>query len=130
MGKGTVLVDAQGRTLYWFRKDTATTSNCNGSCASAWPPVIGKLAAAAGTSLPHTFGTIKRANGETQATYDGHPLYTYVGDSEAGQANGNNLNASGGLWWAMTISGAKLHHIAAAAASSTSSSSTSNGGGW
>ena len=56
-----------------------------------------------------------------QATYDGHPLYTYAGDSAPGQAKGNGLNASGGVWWEMTVSGAKP----AAATSSNSGGGTS-----
>jgi predicted lipoprotein with Yx(FWY)xxD motif len=123
--KGTVLTNAQGKTLYWFAIDTPTKSNCNSSCLGFWPPVSGKAAAAAGTSLPHGFGTITGSNGMVQATYDGHPLYTYVGDTAPGQINGNGKNLSGGLWWAMTPSGAKL----AAAPSSGSSSSSSGGGG-
>lgn len=117
---GTVLTSAAGRTLYWFAKDTPTKSNCNGSCASYWPPVIGKPAAAAGTSLPHGFGTITRSGGKVQATYDGHPLYTYKGDTAAGQVNGNDVSLSGGLWWAMTPSGSK--------ASASSSGSSGSGG--
>jgi predicted lipoprotein with Yx(FWY)xxD motif len=123
--KGTVLVNSHGRTLYWFAKDTATKSNCTGSCAKYWPPVIGTAVAAAGKALPHGFGTIKRADGQTQATYDGHPLYTYTGDTAAGEANGNGLNASGGLWWAVTPSGSKLR----AAKSSGSGGGSSGGGG-
>jgi predicted lipoprotein with Yx(FWY)xxD motif len=121
--KGTVLANAQGQTIYWFVIDTATKSNCNGSCATYWPPVIGTPAAAAGQTLPQGFGTITRSDGSKQATYNGRPLYTYAGDSAPGQVNGNGKNLSGGLWWAMTPSGAKL----AAAASSSSSSS---GGGY
>ena len=117
--KGTVLVDANGHTLYWFAIDTPTTSKCTGSCATYWPPVIGKPAAAAGMSLPKGLGTITRSNGQKQATYDGHPLYTYAADTAPGQIKGNGLNVSGGLWWAMTPSGAKL---GAAAKASTSSS--------
>jgi predicted lipoprotein with Yx(FWY)xxD motif len=129
--KGTVLTNAAGLTLYWFAKDTATKSNCDGSCATYWPPVIGTATAAAGTSLPHGFGTIKRADGQTQATYDGHPLYTYTGDTAAGQFNGNDLNASGGLWWAATPSGSALKSSSKPAPSSSSSSSSSgSGGGW
>ena len=123
--KGTVLTNADGRTLYWFAKDTAGTSNCTGSCATYWPPVMGTAVAAAGASLPHGFGTIKRANGQTQATYDGHPLYTYAGDTAPGEINGNGINASGGLWWAVTPSGAELR-----ARASSSSGSGSGGGGW
>jgi predicted lipoprotein with Yx(FWY)xxD motif len=123
--KGTVLVDAKGHTLYWFAIDTPTMSKCTGSCATYWPPVIGKPAAAAGMSLPHTLGSITRSNGQVQATYAGHPLYTYAGDTAPGQVKGNGLNVSGGLWWAATPSGAKLGSTAA-----HSSSSSSSGGGY
>ena len=123
--KGTVLVDAKGHTLYWFAIDTATTSKCTGTCATYWPPVMGKPAAAAGTSLPHALGSITRSNGQVQATYDGHPLYTYVGDTAPGQIKGNALKLSGGLWWAATPSGAKVGATAA-----HPSSSSSSGGGY
>jgi predicted lipoprotein with Yx(FWY)xxD motif len=125
--KGTVLTNAAGKTLYWFAIDTSTTSKCTGTCTTYWPPVIGKPTAGAGTSLPHGFGTITRPGGQTQATYDGHPLYTYVSDTAAGQIGGNGLNLSGGLWWAMTPSGAKL---GSTSASSTSSSGGSGGSGY
>jgi predicted lipoprotein with Yx(FWY)xxD motif len=130
--KGTVLATAGGFTLYWFAKDTPTQSNCTGSCAMYWPPVIGTPRAAAGTSLPHGFGTIKRANGQTQATYDGHPLYTYAGDTAAGQVSGNAIRASGGLWWAVTPSGAVLGKSKAKAKSGGSGggSGGSSGGSW
>lgn len=123
---GTVLVNAQGHTLYWFARDTPTTSNCTGTCLSYWPPVLGKPKAASGASLPMTFGTIKRSGGQVQATYDGHPLYTYISDTSAGMTGGNGLNLSGGLWWAMTPSGSKP----AAHPSSSPSSSSGYGGGY
>jgi predicted lipoprotein with Yx(FWY)xxD motif len=133
--EGTVLANAHGRTLYWFAKDTSTQSNCNGSCATYWQPVIGSAVAAAGATLPHSFGTIKRADGQTQATYDGHPLYTYTGDTAKRQVNGNGVNASGGLWWAATPSGAELGAKKASSGSGGSSGSGSGGsggggGGW
>jgi predicted lipoprotein with Yx(FWY)xxD motif len=128
---GTVLTDAEGRTLYWFAIDTPTMSKCTGSCATYWPPVIGKPTAAAGASLSHALGTITRSNGQVQATYDGHPLYTYVGDTRAGSVKGNGIDTSGGLWWAATPSGAKLSAPAAPAAQpSASSTSSSSGGGY
>jgi len=120
---GTVLTNAQGFTLYWFAIDTAAKSNCNGSCADYWPPLTGTPSAASGVSLSGTLGTIKRSDGTLQATYDGHPLYTYKGDTAAGQDNGNGSNASGGLWWAMTPTGAKLSSAVSPAPSSSSSSS-------
>ena len=103
IGGVSVLANAKGFTLYWFAPDTATKSVCNGSCAAYWPPVKGP--ATAGPGITGKLGTIKRADGSTQATYDGHPLYTYVGDTAPGQAHGNNLNLNGGLWHEVTVSG-------------------------
>jgi len=109
-----VLTNSAGFTLYWFALDTSTTSKCTGSCATYWPPVKGP--ASAGSGVTGTLGTITRPDGSTQATYDGHPLYTYAGDSAPGQNKGNGLNASGGVWHEVTVSGA-------APAASTSPSS-------
>jgi predicted lipoprotein with Yx(FWY)xxD motif len=92
----TVVTNAKGFTLYWFASDTPATSKCYGSCAAYWPPVTG--AAAAGSGLPGRVSTIKRTDGSLQLTYNGHPLYTYIGDSAPGQARGNDLNLYGGLW--------------------------------
>jgi predicted lipoprotein with Yx(FWY)xxD motif len=124
--KGMVLANPAGLTLYWFANDTASQSNCTGSCAQYWPPVLGSSASAKG--LPHGFGTIKRANGQTQLTYDGHPLYTYSGDTSAGQINGNGLSLSGGLWWAITPSGAELGATTAATGSGSGSSGSGGSG--
>ncbi len=98
----TVLTNSKGFTLYSFAPDTATTSKCNGTCAQNWPPVTGPVTAAGVTG---TFGTIKRSDGSIQATFDGHPLYTFAGDTAPGQAKGNGLNAAGGLWHEITSSG-------------------------
>jgi predicted lipoprotein with Yx(FWY)xxD motif len=92
----TVLTNARGFTLYSFAPDTPTTSKCYGSCAAYWPPVTGT--AAAGSGLPGRVTTIRRTDGSLQLTYNGHPLYTYIGDTAPGQARGNNLNLNGGLW--------------------------------
>ena len=101
IGGVTVLTNASGRTLYWFAPDTPQKSVCYGSCASYWPPVRGPLTAGAG--VPGRLSTIKRADGSTQETYNGHPLYTYVGDSGPGQANGNNLKLNGGFWHEVVV---------------------------
>jgi len=92
-----VLTSANGFTLYWFAPDSAATSRCTGSCAAYWPPVIGTPAAGPGVTTGK-LGTIKRPGGATQATYDGHPLYTYIGDNAPGQARGNKLDLNGGYW--------------------------------
>ena len=116
IGSATVLTNAKGFTLYSFAPDTSTKSNCNGSCVTYWPPVKGAVSA---SGVKGTFGTIKRSDGSIQATFDGHPLYTYVGDTAPGQAKGNGLNLSGGVWHEITTSGS---------AAATSSSGGSGGG--
>ena len=99
----TVLTNAQGLTLYSFAPDTRTASHCNGTCAQIWPPVHGPVTA--GPGVTGTLATITRADGAAQATYNGHPLYTYTADTAPGQANGNGINASGGVWHEVTASG-------------------------
>jgi predicted lipoprotein with Yx(FWY)xxD motif len=100
---GTVLTDGTGYTLYWFTQDTATSSACNNVCQNNWPPVTGRPKLAAGVSLPGKLGAFIRVGGATQATYDGHPLYTYAGDFEPGDAEGNGLHEYGGFWYAITV---------------------------
>ena len=103
IGGLNVLASARGLTLYWFAPDTATRSACNGSCAAYWPPVRGPVTAS--RVVTGTLGTIRRADGSVQATYDGHPLYTYIGDSARGQATGNDLDLNGGLWHEVIVTG-------------------------
>ena len=102
IGGATVVTNAKGFTLYWFVPDTATTSKCDGSCATFWPPVKGP--ATAGAGVTGKLATIKRADGSAQATYNGHPLYTYAGDHAPGQATGDGLNVNGGVWHEVTVS--------------------------
>ena len=118
IGGATVLTSPTGFTLYSFAPDTPTKSNCNGTCAQNWPPVKGPATA---SGVSGTFGTIKRADGSTQATFDGHPLYTFAGDTAPGQNKGNGLNAAGGLWHEITTSGT-------APAGTTATSSAAAGG--
>ena len=103
IGSVDVLTNADGLTLYWFAPDTSASSKCFGLCATYWPPVSGSPAA--GPGVTGKLGTIKRPGGGLQATYDGHPLYTYAADTAPGQDKGNNLNVSGGVWHDMTASG-------------------------
>lgn len=102
IGGTTVLTNARGFTLYSFAPDTPAASKCYGSCAAYWPPVTGT--AAAGRGLPGRVATITRTGGARQLTYNGHPLYTYIGDSAPGQASGNNIILNGGLWREVPVS--------------------------
>jgi len=102
IGGVAVLTNAQGLTLYWFAPDTPTTSRCTGECAAYWPPVGGD--SRVGPGVTGKLGTIRRPGGGLQATYDGHPLYTYIGDSGPGQAKGNKLDLNGGLWYEVRVS--------------------------
>jgi predicted lipoprotein with Yx(FWY)xxD motif len=97
---GQVLVDSHGFTLYYFKLDTPTKSNCTGSCATTWPPLL----LPAGVTTPtgsgvSGLGTIMLPDGSHQVTYHGHPLYTYAGDSAAGQTNGQGIDND---WYAQT----------------------------
>jgi predicted lipoprotein with Yx(FWY)xxD motif len=116
IGGATVLTNSKGFTLYTFAPDTSTTSKCNGSCATNWPPVTGPVT---GAGVTGTFATITRSDGAVQATFDGHPLYTFAGDTAPGQGNGNGVNAFGGLWHEITTSG-----------TAPAVSSSSGGGGY
>ncbi len=124
---GTILTTASGMAIYWFAIDTPTKSNCSATCLSYWPPVTGAPSLASGVTLPGKLGTITGTNGQTQATYDGHPLYTYVSDTSPGQITGNNKNLSGGLWYVMTPAGNK---IGTTSGSGSTSSGGSGGGGY
>jgi len=119
VGGATLLTNAKGFTLYWFVPDTSTASKCNGSCAHYWPPVHGPVTA--GSGVTGTLGVITRSDGTKQATWNGHPLYTYIADTAPGMAKGNGTNLSGGIWHDIALSGA---------AAPAQSSSSSGGGGY
>ncbi len=108
-GLGSVLVDAQGRTLYLFEKDPPSRSACSAACAAVWPPLTTKSPPAAGQGVIQSqLGTTRRSGGGLQVTYHDHPLYLYVGDSGAGQTKGQGLNQFGARWWAISAAGQKI----------------------
>jgi predicted lipoprotein with Yx(FWY)xxD motif len=129
-GAGTVLTNAAGFTLYTFQADKGTTSTCYGACAQFWPPVIGTAHMAAGQNINGHFGTTTRKDGKTQVTYDGHPLYTYAGDTQPGQSAGNGINQDGGIWNVITTAAGGGAGAGASAAPSSSPSSGGGGGGY
>ena len=107
-GVGTVVTDAAGKTLYRFDKDMATppTSNCDGECATTWPPAL----AGAGTPMLQGIqdtqvGTLARKDGSKQLTLNGWALYEFSGDKAPGQTNGQGVN---GTWFAVAPDGSKI----------------------
>jgi predicted lipoprotein with Yx(FWY)xxD motif len=106
---GRMLVDSRGRTLYLFEKDKKGHSSCTGSCASFWPPLLTTGKPHAGTGVKQALlGTTKRANGQLQVTYRGHPLYRFALDKKAGQTKGEGLNNFGAEWYVVSAAGAKI----------------------
>jgi predicted lipoprotein with Yx(FWY)xxD motif len=106
---GSFLVGPNGMTLYTLSSETSTGSVCTGGCLAAWPPLLvaagGSVTGPAGAT--GTFSTITRADGgATQVAYNGRPLYYFVHDTAAGQANGQGIKAFGGVWLVAALSGA------------------------
>jgi len=102
---GDHLIGQDGRTLYIFTKDTPGASTCTDTCAATWPPFTLSAGAtvAAGTGVTGTVGTLKRADGSMQVTYDNLPVYYFSGDSAAGDVKGQGI---GGVWYVVTPAGA------------------------
>jgi predicted lipoprotein with Yx(FWY)xxD motif len=116
---GTILVDSRGRTLYLFQKDSGTNSACSGACATNWPPLraSGKSTVGGGASASQ-LGTTARSDGKPQVTYNGHPLYRFVGDKKPGDTNGQGLTAFGGSWFALTAAGNQVSQSSGGSAGS------------
>ena len=115
-----LLTNAQGRTLYYFKADTPTTTACSGGCASTWPPYLASGAGAptSAATLPGKLAVQTTANGQ-QISYNGHLLYTYAGDSAPGQTNGEGI---GNQWFVAT------NDLAASTTQPNSSPSNNNKG--
>jgi len=98
----SILTNAQGMTLYYRTSDAPPSTVCSGGCAGAWPPLVmsGSSTPASAASLPGKLTIVVDANGN-QVEYNGHPLYTYSGDSGPGQTNGEGV---GGIWHVVTLS--------------------------
>jgi len=110
-GLGTVLVNSQGRTLYMFVPDHQSKVTCVGTCAAVWPPVLlasGQTAVAAGGVKSSLLGSDPNPGGGKVVTYNKWPLYTFTADTSAGAATGQALNLNGGLWYAISPSGALI----------------------
>jgi predicted lipoprotein with Yx(FWY)xxD motif len=108
-GVGQVLVDSQHRTLYHFAADAGTRSACTGACATAWPPLLAKgTPTVGGAASAALVGTAKRSDGGRQVTYNGHPLYLFAQDTQAGQTTGQGLTAFGAPWYVLSPAGTQI----------------------
>ncbi|MGH3210927.1 MAG: COG4315 family predicted lipoprotein [Trebonia sp.] len=139
----TFLTDGSGRAVYLWAKDTSNMSACTGACAAAWPPVTptGSVTVS-GSAKASDLGTITRSDGTKQVTYDGHPLYYFVGDSGSGMASGQGSDNFGAKWWLVAPSGSDVTgtvssftvgssgSAGSAPAAPAAPSSSSAGGGW
>ncbi len=112
---GKVLATSSGHTLYLYTADPKGKSVCKGGCAASWPPLLTKGTPRAGGGVKQgLLGTIKRGS-KLQVTYAGHPLYTFTGDSGAGQTTGEGVS--------------KFYAVSAAGKKVTKSSGGGGGGG-
>lgn len=106
---GRIVVDRRGRTLYLFEKDHGTRSACSGACTTYWPPLLAPRATTLAPGLERSLlTTIKRADGTSQVSYGGHPLYRFAGDKAPGQATGQGMQAFGGGWYVVSPAGRKI----------------------
>jgi predicted lipoprotein with Yx(FWY)xxD motif len=128
---GKFLTNGSGRAVYMWVKDGKDKSECSGSCATAWPPVTttGSVTAS-GSAVSADLGTITRAGGAKQVTYDGHPLYYYTGDTGSGQVNGQGSTGFGAYWWILAPSGSPITSSVTVSGASTSTSSGNGNGGY
>jgi predicted lipoprotein with Yx(FWY)xxD motif len=130
---GAFLTTSAGRTIYLWAKDGTNMSACSGACAAAWPPVpaTGTVTATGGAQASD-LGAITRSDGTKQVTYDGHPLYFFVGDSGPDQTSGQGSDNFGAKWWLVAPSGAQITAADTASGSGAGSGSASSntGGGY
>jgi predicted lipoprotein with Yx(FWY)xxD motif len=122
---GTIVVNAQGMTLYHLTSERGTIK-CSGSCATAWPPVLaakGKPTLGPGLAASKV-GTIKRPDGKVQVTYNKFPLYRYYLDGKPGQAKGEGVTLGTGAWYAISTAGRIVKPRPSAPPATTSGTTT------
>jgi predicted lipoprotein with Yx(FWY)xxD motif len=133
---GQDLVNSSGRTLYRFDPESDGMIACTGTCTQTWMPLAasGTGTPTAGSGVTETLSTIKRPDGTTQVTAAGWPLYTYAGDSAAGDANGDG---AGGKWHIVPATGVTAANTASPSGAQTTTSppttahtSSTSGGGY
>jgi predicted lipoprotein with Yx(FWY)xxD motif len=131
----SILVNKSGMTLYYLKGETAGHLMCTSkACLKFWPPLylpsgMTSPTAVAGIAT-RKLGTVMRPGGRLQVTYNGLPLYTFAGDTSAGQAKGQDLTDSAGTWFVLSTSGAVTASSGGSAGSTSGGGSSSSGGGW
>ncbi|GLX00374.1 hypothetical protein [Microtetraspora sp. NBRC 16547] len=108
-GIGKIVVGTNQHTAYLFEKDKNGKSSCTGACAEAWPPVLSEGKPEAGEGVKaNLLGTLKRADGKMQVTYNKHPLYYFAKDEKPGDTKGQKLKEFGAEWYAVNPDGKKV----------------------
>jgi predicted lipoprotein with Yx(FWY)xxD motif len=121
---GKTLVDANGRTLYLFKADRPNVSTLSNAGVAVWPRFTATGAVKAGSGVQAAaIGTVTSPSGSRQVTYNGHPLYYYVGDSAPGSTKGQGLNEFGALWYVLGPGGSATTSAPAKAAPAGGASS-------
>jgi predicted lipoprotein with Yx(FWY)xxD motif len=106
---GQILVDGSGRTLYLFEADKRSVSSCYGDCASVWPPLVAKGTLDGGAGINRSLlSTTTRNDGSLEVTYNGHPLYYFVSDKQAGDTTGEAISSFGAEWYVLSAAGSKV----------------------
>lgn len=128
---GKVLTDANGRTLYLFAPDKRNVSVLSAAGRAVWPPFrSSSLPRATGGAAAAQIGTATATGGSTQVSYNGHPLYYYVGDHKPGQTLGQGLNEFGGRWYALSAAGAAITSAPRSVPAPPASTSSGSGSGY
>ena len=106
---GQILVDGSGRTLYLFEADRGTASSCYNACAGVWPPLTATGAPVAGPGVNQSLlATTTRKDGSMEVVYNGHPLYYFISDKNAGDTTGQALSSFGANWYVLSTAGTKI----------------------
>ena len=106
---GQIIVDGTGRTLYLFAADKSAMSTCYGDCASVWPPLLTGGSPVAGPGINQSLlSTTIRTDGSSEVVYNGHPLYYFVSDRQAGDTTGQAISSFGANWYVLSAAGTRV----------------------
>ncbi|MBS2539159.1 hypothetical protein KGQ20_41065 [Catenulispora sp. NF23] len=127
---GQILVNSSGRTLYLLTADKGNTSTCYNACAAIWAPDLTTGTPTSSGVTASMVGTTARTDNTTQVTYNGHPLYTYAGDTNSTDVTGEGVATFGGTWYVVGTNGNAIVSGASTMPSTPAPSSSGGGGGY